>query len=249
MLKVYFDESGSPDDTAAVVVAGFLASEKQWTEFERNWGDALSHFCVSRLHMREFAHSLGEFRGWKGDENKRRRFLSRLINVIRSRTLHSFADAVLMDDYRKVNQTYYLNEIFKPYTIAARTCVTKISNWAKREGIDESEIALIFEDGAVDKSDLIHRLKADQKTNFTLIKKGDSSALQAADLLAYEHLLANTKISAGTLQYFDQLRHPLKELNKIPNNNGLDWGVYSAHNLEELCTNVKIPRRPTLTSV
>src|SRR5260370_3439454 len=146
VLTVYFDESGSPDDTKAVVVAGFLASERQWIEFERNWTDALSHFGVSRVHMREFAHSLGEFKQWKGDENKRRKFLSRLISIIRTRASHSFADAVLMEDYRKVDQAYHLNEIFKPYTIAARTCVTKACNCAKPEGVEESQIASIFEE-------------------------------------------------------------------------------------------------------
>jgi len=53
MFTVYFDESGSPDDTAALVVAGFLASVEQWIEFERNWKQALAAFAVSRLHMKE----------------------------------------------------------------------------------------------------------------------------------------------------------------------------------------------------
>jgi hypothetical protein len=84
VFKVYLDESGSPDDTTAVVVAGFLASLEQWIEFERNWKEAVASFGVTALHMRDFAHSNREFAAWKYDEQKRQRFLSRLINPQRS---------------------------------------------------------------------------------------------------------------------------------------------------------------------
>jgi hypothetical protein len=33
----YFDASGAPDDKPFVVVAGFIATEKQWLEFEQPW--------------------------------------------------------------------------------------------------------------------------------------------------------------------------------------------------------------------
>src|SRR5437870_595584 len=102
----YFDGSGSPDDTIAVVVAGFVATAEQWIEFERNWNDCLRDFEVSSLHMRHFAHSRGEFAAWKGNEEKRRRFLGRLISIIRIRVWHSFASAVVMEDYRNVDAKY-----------------------------------------------------------------------------------------------------------------------------------------------
>jgi hypothetical protein len=34
VFTVYLDESGSPDDTAAVVVAGFIATIEQWIPLE-----------------------------------------------------------------------------------------------------------------------------------------------------------------------------------------------------------------------
>jgi Protein of unknown function (DUF3800) len=244
MFTVYFDESGSPDDTAALVVAGFVAPSEQWIEFERNWNEVLSRFGVSSLHMKHFAHSVKEYASWKGDENKRRSLLSRLINVIRTRVNHSFADAVLMQDYRNVNKRYYLNEVFKPYAIAGRTCVTKVGKWAERSGISKDQIAYVFEDGACDKGELVHRLKTDLISNYGFQPKSASVAFQAADLLAYEHLLVNTKISAGSLTMFHELRHPLKELNKVPNDDGKDWGVYEEKDLERFCISTKVPRRP-----
>lgn len=244
VFTIYLDESGSPDDTKAVVVAGLLAEAEQWIDFERNWKDALQHFGVSALHMKHYAHSVGDFRDWKGDEEKRRRFLARLINIVTTRVRHTFADAVLMDDYRKVDETYYLKDTFTPYTIAARTCVAKVRRWATRYSVNEKDIAYLFEDGANDKGDLVRRLKADQISNYGFIPKAASVALQAADLLAYEHLLVNSRLCTGEIQSWDETRHPFRELDKIPNDEGRDWGTYTIKDLEEFCVNVKIPRRP-----
>jgi hypothetical protein len=116
-FAAYFDGSGSPDDTVAVAVAGFVATVRQWKEFERNWKDCLNDFGVSALHMRDFAHSRGEFTEWKGDENRRRRFLGRLISIIQVRVQHSFASVVRMDESRKVDTKYRLSEFSKPYAL------------------------------------------------------------------------------------------------------------------------------------
>jgi hypothetical protein len=35
MFTAIFDGSGSPDDTMAVVVAGFVGKAEQWIEFEK----------------------------------------------------------------------------------------------------------------------------------------------------------------------------------------------------------------------
>jgi hypothetical protein len=151
-----------------------------------------------------------------------------------------------MEDYRKVDKEYYLSETFKPYAIAGRTCVTKVGKWADRSGIPKERVAYVFEDGACDKGELVHRLKTDLISNYEFQSKG-AAEFQAADLLAYEHLLANTKISDGSLTMFHEVRYPLKELNKVPNDDGKDWGVYAAKDLEQFCINVKVPCRSVST--
>jgi hypothetical protein len=238
VFTVYFDESGSPSDTAALAVAGFIATAEEWIRFEREWTAILETFDVPALHMRNFAHSTKEFKTWKGNEGKRRAFLSRLIRIIRKRTSRSFACTILMEDYKKVDLDYHLSDVFKPYAIAARNCVDKVNQWAKHEGI--SEVAYIFEDGACDKGELIRRLRTDGISKYGFLKKSESVAFQAADLLAYEQFLANVRVSSGEVQSFEDLRQSLRELNKAPN----DWGVYAAHNLTRLCADFIIPKRP-----
>ena len=252
MFTVYFDASGSPDDlqTAALVVAGSLTTAEQWIEFERNWNSVLREFGVSSLHMKYFAHSAGEYSSWKGDERKRRRFLSKLINVVTTRIQHTFASSILMADYRSVDEEYRLHEEIKPYAIAGVTCVAKTREWAKERGVNQEQIAYFFEDGDKDKGNLIQHMKLAHGFEPFFLPKEKSVAFQAADLLAYEHLLANTKIfkfGPGSVSFRD-LRHPIKELDKIPHGkNGEHWGVHQAHRLRDSCEKTGIPKRVRTT--
>lgn len=87
-FTMIFDGSGSPDGTVALVVAGLVGKSEQWLELEKDWKRCLDGFGVSALHMKDFAHSQGGFKAWKGDEQRRRRFLARLINIISTCVWH-----------------------------------------------------------------------------------------------------------------------------------------------------------------
>lgn len=187
-FKAYFDASGTPDDCDAVVVAGFVAKSEQWIEFERNWREARSHYGVSRLHMREYAHSVGEFASWRDDKDKRARFLERLVNIIKTRTLHGFATAVMMDAYREVDKRYCLGEVHRPFALGGIACIDKVRRWSAQRGIPQEEMAYIFEDGDEDRSNLTQAAQKQFRLTPSYVQKDGSYALQAADLLAYEHL-------------------------------------------------------------
>lgn len=247
MFTAIFDGSGSPDYTAAVVVAGFVGKVEQWIELEREWKDCLHDFGVSAMHMKEFAHSVGEFAPWKGDEQKRRRFLSRLISIIQTRVWHSFASAVIMEDYRKVDSKYCLTEFSKPYAYAGCTCLVKLRSWLTKWGKGEDGIQIIFEDGDTDKGDLMRAAKEYFGATPAFVKKSHSVAFQAADILAYEHLLANTKLrkSESGFLLLEELRYPLKQLSKIPGGgpNDTDWGYHQEDNMTAGCIAGGIPLR------
>jgi hypothetical protein len=140
---------------------------------------------------------------------------------------------------------YKLHEVITPYTLAARTCVGKAYDWAKHFNIHEDHIAFFFEDGSEDKSDLMRRMERDGKRAPVFLTKNQSVVFQAADLLAYEHLLANTRFRAGKITEYDDLRHPLRALSEIPNGaeGATDWGVFHADNLEQACIELCLPSR------
>jgi len=57
VFTAYYDESGSPEEHA-VAVAGFVATDESWKEFERNWSYTLRQFGISQFHAVDFAHSV-----------------------------------------------------------------------------------------------------------------------------------------------------------------------------------------------
>ncbi len=71
-FSAYFDASGSPDDLHVhyLTVAGFIATADQWTLFDRRWKKILKKYGVTKLHMKEFSHSRGEFEGWDVEPKK-----------------------------------------------------------------------------------------------------------------------------------------------------------------------------------
>jgi hypothetical protein len=244
MFTVYCDASGHPDNTKVLAVAGFVASVDQWLEFERNWKDTLNKFGVTSLHMKNFAHSSGEFSDWKGNEAKRRDFLRQLIANIAVRVRHSFSSAVLLDDWREVNEHYYLEELIKPFALCGRTLVHKVGEWANKWNIEEKQIKYVFEDGDCDKGDFMHRMKQDKKSAPIFLNKDEACAFQAADLLAFENLQAHMGLIEGRVQEFADLRHPLRELSKVPSGKeASDWGVFAKENLEKFCNDVGVPRK------
>ena len=110
----------------------------------------------------------------------------------------------------------------------------------------QDQIAYFFEDGDADKGDFMDHAKRSHGFTPLFLPKQRSVAFQAADLLAYEHLLVNTKIynrAPGTVS-FRELRYPLRKLDEIPNGkDGEDWGVHDDELLEKQCIEAGIPVR------
>jgi hypothetical protein len=238
MFTTYFDASGSPDQGAALSVAGFIAKAEQWVEFETNWKAALDAYGVSELHMKDFAPGAGEFAAWKDDKEKRRFFLERLINIIKTRVRHSFVNSVMLEHHRKVGQIYPSLREWRPFALAGTNCIDKVKKWAQLWGVPQDQIHYVFEDGDKDKGELIKRCETTQGFIPTFLKKKQTSAFQAADLLAYEHRLANKRIyeaGIGTLAMSD-LRHSLQSLDDVPHGaDGEDWGVSDEAALLKFC--------------
>lgn len=244
MLTAYFDASGNQDDSEAVVVAGFLSSTWEWLEFERLWNKCLLEFGVSEMHMKEFAPSTGEFESWKDNEDKRRRFINRLISIIKKYTSNSFADAVLISEYRKVDSLYQLYEYCPPYSLASSHCVGKIREWSEMFGYDFGNIGFIFEDGDKNQGNMGNLIKANYGFTPSFLKKCKSVAFQAADMLAYEHLSAHRKLIRNGLDKlldFEDLRYPMRELCEIPGS--ARWAFHGEEDLTEGCIKLNIPMR------
>ncbi|MFZ3211264.1 MAG: DUF3800 domain-containing protein [Terriglobales bacterium] len=201
--------------------------------------------------MKDFGPGAGQYASWKDDKEKRRLFMERLVNIVKTRVRHSFVNSVILADYRKVDELYPLSEMNKPFALAGSTCIEKVRRWARKWNIDESRVAYMFEDGDKDRGDLIRCAQRDHGVAVKLMKKSESVAFQAADLLAYEHRLANKRIyeaGVGTLGLTD-LRSSLQALKDIPHgSDGEDWGVYDLESLTTQCMMNKYPLRSSFSA-
>jgi len=234
----YFDASGSPDHKVVMVVAGCVSTDDRWEQFERDWNSTLQTFGVSRFHMREFAHSVGEFSGWKGNEGKRKAFLKRLIKAIKAHTAKSFSVSLLLANYREVNDKYKLSERGGvPYVLCAGTAVEKVSHWFGDQKARD-EVRFVLEDGDENKRILVEWMEKHgyPKPDFETKKV---IPLQAADLIAWEHQKFVVKAEEQGGIDLGNIRKSLAELSKMKK----DWGVYTEEMLLALCNKSNIPLR------
>jgi len=187
-LTAYFDASGHPDQGKQLVVCGWLSFEPRWRQFERAWQKALNTAEVQTFHMKDFAASRGEFSGWKYKEKKRAKFLERLVSITVEHVAWSFAAVVVLDDWRKANARYMLEEQkLKPYPLCGHTCVDLVRIWCDEHGYDKDHVVYWFERGDKDQGMLRDRVFQDFGVEVHFEGK-QMLPLQAADFAAWEEL-------------------------------------------------------------
>jgi hypothetical protein len=199
MLTVCFDASGHPTQPV-LVVAGFIASAEDWVHFGREWKDRLAVDGLTSFHMQSFAQSSGIYRSWKKDEGRRRKLLGDLTVIIfkyakrkfGASVVNSDLNALIDDDARKAFA-------LSAYGIAGRGAVGNVDEWLKTE--PPQLVDYVFESGDFNHGDLIRRMIDDGLPAPNFKPKTDRpgrngtvipafTPLQAADILAYEYMLA-----------------------------------------------------------
>lgn len=158
MFSLYCDASGR-DQTDLLAVSGFVASAEEWLNFTKQWNLILKEFDVKYLHMREFAHSVGQFDGWKNDESKRREFLVSVKDVIERHVQYWVGAVLIKADYLRVDSDYQFHEHLSPFPLCSFTCVEAVERWRKAHNLLDSSIEYIFERGDQHRGQLMDAVK------------------------------------------------------------------------------------------
>jgi len=190
VLTAYLDDSGTRGDTVSLTVAGFLASVEEWEHLIPEWKGVLAspEFDVCHFHMKDFAHSLREFKDWKGKERKRRRFIRQLLHVLTPRVQFGFAASLILAGYEKANRIYMLEETLGgPYALCGTGAVWLVDQWKEKHGRSQIKVKFIFEDGTTGKGDLINQMeKYGRSSEVGFLPKHEHPAFEAADFAAWE---------------------------------------------------------------
>lgn len=196
----YFDESGTHADPKVFTLAGFVAAEDAWAAFEPRWQAVLHSEGIKVFHMVDFAQRRGEFEtGWK-DENRRRSFLGRLLDVIIEARPHGFTFSVFIPDYGEVFASAVANApdgdlLSEPYVFCLQGCMQAIAAKVESILLPSEKVSLIF-----DRNKAIAGMAKNAHDDLLIGRewdpifykgvdfkdKADFIPLQAADILAYE---------------------------------------------------------------
>ena len=220
---LYLDASGHPDDQPYIVVAGFVAAEQQWLAFELEWKTALGEYGLgSVFHMVDFEASKLPNRG---------QILQRLTEIINKHTLAHFSCFVSLKDYKKLNETYMVEEVLgTPYALAARGMATFVNTW-KKANLKKGDCLLTFvERGTKHQGDMDEAFRRDALEVPIPVPKAHPS-VQPEDLLAWE------------IFNFLKKGNERRSLVNLMKDREFYEGIMQEQNLIETCKNAKVPLR------
>ncbi|HEY2546580.1 MAG TPA: hypothetical protein VGI46_10985, partial [Candidatus Acidoferrum sp.] len=105
MLTGFMDETGHSEDPTLhfAGMAGFVAPLERWREFERFWQPTLDSYGLKKpFHMKDFAHSVQEFKDWKNDEGRRKELFGKLIEIIKKTEAKPIGVVVSIEAYNSL---------------------------------------------------------------------------------------------------------------------------------------------------
>lgn len=101
MYTAYFDESGHAASGGFVALAGFVARDETWAQFDVAWNAALARHGAPFLHTTDLTNFMREFQGWT--EARRRPFVADLMPVIHDAGRIAAVGAVMaVDDFNSL---------------------------------------------------------------------------------------------------------------------------------------------------
>jgi hypothetical protein len=240
MFTAYFDAAGTSRDRV-MSIGGFVSDIKKWKRFETEWKKILDRESVTCFHMTDFVSSEREFKEWKGQSDRRRKFIADLVACARRNTNKAFGGALLVRDYDAVNKKYQLQEnAGYPYSLCGHFCTYLVRKWQRKN--DVKNVLFMFEKGDQHQGDL-DRLCAADDINPSYPTKVDATPCQAADLLAWRTRYGfdeALKPSSLDVEKAQRLNASFSEVwGRIPHQ--AFYG--NRQSLEKLCIERGIPKR------
>lgn len=198
-LTSYMDETGHSDDPALdhVGMAGFVAPFGSWELFDTGWKDLMHNAGLREpFHMKDFAHSQGQFRQWRGNESVRRAFFGSAMKLIVETGAKPIGALVSLSAFRSLTQAQQ-QSFLDPYYLVSQTVTRGAAIEAVFEDDPEEKVAMIYSHHPEYGTDagraeqLWHAIKkqyehGNRMGSYTSASPVDMSPLQAADIFAYE---------------------------------------------------------------
>jgi hypothetical protein len=253
-FAAYFDASGKREQHPVIMVGGAVAPVYKWSRFETDWQAILHREGVNEFHATDFAASQGEYKGWRGQKERRRKFIADLYGVIKRNTNKFFCTGVEIDAWTSVNRDYMLDEYWhSPYAMCGSAVVRQALKWAKGKNVPKTNLKFIFEEGDAEWEGL--------KTLCNLmgvypapLPKQEAVPCQVGDLIAWKTRIAfsnalekYTRFIAtpypASVKEFEELRAEENSLMTIMEVRPNTHGIMGTERLIENCEMFNVPKR------
>ncbi len=218
--EAYFDESGDEAMPGYFGVAGFAGPEHQWRLFDELWKMALEQTGAPYLHMREFAHSVEAFAGWRQDHTRREQLMAGVVTAILTSELSAVGSALRVDDFNSLTEAERQGCV-SPYYCCLQDVLWGFALMTMDENPPvEMHITGDRNEEREDKAKKLHRALrgtggffANFSEELHYADMRQTFGLQAADLLAYEMV---KELRNQDARPEDRMRWPLDQVLSDP---------------------------------
>lgn len=191
-VECYFDESGTHAGSPVLCVAGYIMEKGQAINLSKRWTKELKSHGLPYFRMSECAHGNGAFADMKDDKRKRIEIQTRMIQIIKDRTIKGLAFTIKEEDFNRALPDSVLGSC---YSFAAHCMLVGVRSWLQ-DNPKVDKIGYFFEAGHSSQGEagLIMEnlfkntpLKEEYKyAGHAFLPKESSPCVQAADLLSWQ---------------------------------------------------------------
>lgn len=244
VFTTYFDASGNKR-TSVLTVAGFVSRVSKWDRFNSEWSAILSREHVTSMHMTDFASTEKQFKSWRGQSERRRKFISDLTDCIRRNTNKGFAASVYISDYNEVDKEYMVREALgQPFTLCAPTCLGALKSWAERKHMKPEQVLVLIERGDDDQAEFIKVARIDG-FKVVCLNKEDAQAFQAGDIAGWKSRIVLQNVVFAPVVTREDAEKIVRSLDPIRKILRVNQG-FDKSGLLRICAKGGIPRRGAL---
>jgi Protein of unknown function (DUF3800) len=198
MLRAYFDDSGTHEQSDIVLVAGIFGTEGRMDGLDRNWKRHLdSPLCgrkerLNRFHAYDCYQSIGEFTGWTRTETDY--FRHQLRTVIIESEVAGYGVACSRKDYDELIRGDLRGVLGTPEGVCINQCFVRSLGWVQANTFDP-QMTFVFDDRPSEVKryagtvyDAFNRWlrPPPQLTGYAFLNSKKVRSLQAADMVAWE---------------------------------------------------------------
>ncbi len=217
LKEVYLDDAGTDANTPVAICAGYFARWRKWRSLDKKWKQVLRSYGMLNFSMKKFAH---DTRDWS--EERRRGFMSQLLNIVVAHVERGFVVSINKPDYELYVPSEARQRIGSPFAVCAAVCLGLVERYridTTGKGLTEKPVEHIvytFEDGTKGLGSAIDAcqsyLAAIGRMRYRKFYFGgkDLGSLNAVDIIAYES--GKTWRDYANGKQFNRPRHPFNVL-------------------------------------